>query len=58
MKSTKTKILIGVGLLGVATAGTLTYAASTSTGSNVIKKTFNEMHRSGSGGFMGEHRGK
>lgn len=54
----KTKILAGVALMTIATAGTLTYAANTNTGSTTLKNTFNSMHLTGSGGFMGEHRGR
>jgi hypothetical protein len=53
----KTKILAWAVLCTIATAGTLTYAASTNTGSTVLSKTFTKMHMTGSGGFMGEHRG-
>ncbi|MDD2917028.1 MAG: hypothetical protein PHH70_04255 [Candidatus Gracilibacteria bacterium] len=53
----KTKILAGVALVTLATAGTLAYAANTSTGSTVLHKVTNGMHISGSGGFMGEHTG-
>ncbi len=40
----KTIILTSVLLVTLATAGTLTYAANTDTGANVLKKKFNDMH--------------
>lgn len=45
----KTKILAGVILMTVATAGTLTYAASTTGTGNVLRNAFSGMHRTGSG---------
>lgn len=54
----KTKILAGVALVTLATAGTLAYAASTGTGSAVLTKVTNGMHLTGSGGWHGEGRGR
>ena len=51
----KTKILASVALLTLATAGSLTYAASTPTGSQVLKNTLTGMHVTGSGGFNMRH---
>ena len=46
-------------LLTIATAGTLTYAASTTgTGTNLVKNTLSKMHLSGSGGWNGGEHGK
>ncbi len=54
----KTKILTSVLLATIATAGTLTYAASTDTGSTTtLKNTLKSMHQTGSGQTDGEHRG-
>lgn len=54
----KTKILAGVALVTLATAGTLTYAASTGSGSTILSKVANGMHLTGSGGWHGEGRGR
>ncbi|EKD30156.1 MAG: hypothetical protein ACD_78C00135G0002 [uncultured bacterium (gcode 4)] len=56
----KTKILAGVVLVTLATAGTLTYAASTNTGAtNILRNTFSGMHQTGSGGFNNKgHQGR
>lgn len=55
----KTKIFIGGLIAVVTTAGTLTYAASTSTGAtNTIKNALTRMHLTGSGGFNKEHFNK
>jgi len=47
----KTKILAGAVIATIATAGTLTYAASTSGTGNIFKNTFRGMHQTGSGTF-------
>jgi hypothetical protein len=54
----KTKILAGVILVTLATAGTLTYAASTTGTGNLIRNAFSGMHRTGSGTFNEGHYGK
>lgn len=54
----KTKILAGVVLATIATAGTLTYAASTTGTGNAFKNTFRGMHQTGSGGLHRGHQGK
>lgn len=54
----KTKILAGVVLVTLATAGTLTYAASTTGTGNTLKNTFRGMYQTGSGGLYKGHQGK
>lgn len=54
----KTKILAGVVFVTLATAGTLTYAASTSTGSTILGRTFAKIHMTGSGGLNRERWGR
>ncbi len=45
-------------LVTLATAGTLTYAASTNSGgTNIVKNTLSKMHLTGSGGWDGEREG-
>lgn len=57
-KSMKTKILAGVVLVTLATAGTFTYAASTTGTENTLKNTFRGMYQTGSGGLYKGHQGK
>jgi hypothetical protein len=53
------KIIAGITLVTLATAGTLTYAASTNTGTgNTLRNTFSGIHRMGSGSFDAEHFNK
>lgn len=55
----KAKILAGVALMTLATAATLTYAGSTTTGStSALKGAFSKMHLTGSGGFNNERHEK
>jgi len=54
----KTKILAGVVLTTLVTAGTLTYAASTTGTGNVLGNTFSKIHLTSSGGFASDRHGK
>lgn len=53
------KIIAGVLLVTLATAGSLTYAANTNTGTrNTLKNAFSEMYRTGSGSINAEYFNK
>lgn len=55
----KIKILSTIVIVTLATAGTLTYAASTNAGStNILQNVFSGMHRAGSGGLNKEFGGR
>ncbi|NCP77569.1 hypothetical protein GW819_04175 [Candidatus Gracilibacteria bacterium] len=53
----KTKILVGIAIATLVTAGTLTYAASSTGTGNVLNNVFRGMHLTGTGGFNKEFRG-